>query len=605
MHGAWLLELADSGNILRTNEVTGITRDTASVLIGRVEFAAMAVGALLGHAALVAAPLPSRAARWLRAPALWGVLATVLVALMLLDARGTFIADKLVFHVEDDAMISMRYARNLVNGAGLVYNPGERVEGYTDFLWVVVMAVAHLIAPAGLTSGLILLVNAAMGGAAVVLVQGMLRRANVAGAIVLLACLALAVDANLVMWESSGLEAVAMALCVTACAWALLGGGDAGRDRSVVFLVSLAAIPLVRGDGALLAAMLGGVFLVTHANKLRALVSLAVAAVPTVAHLGFRLAYYGHPFPNTYYLKMIDRHDRLMVGLGGYGFRFVGGYLVLVPLLAYVVASKRIQGRARLLAGVVFAQVAYSIYVGGDTFWYLRFVMPVIPLAYMLGALGLDRLLAGAEPTGAAIVAGTVITMLPFQCFEGRLGEVIPTHDFLRDVLATAHTLEANLPPGASVSVYSAGTVPYFAPDIRFIDVLGKTEEHIGHQPTYVSHIIGHNKFDFAWIYGVRKPDVAFTALSCFLVDDFEQLPDEERRRRIAAAKPDVFIAPLYELEEPHFRDDYFPGQVTIGNGAQLAQTADSVGRGSAKSFDGCFFVREGSPVPRRWRYVE
>src|SRR5215831_17241797 len=37
----------------------------------------------------------------------------------------------------DDAFISYRYAANLAHGRGLVFNPGERVEGYTNFLWVV------------------------------------------------------------------------------------------------------------------------------------------------------------------------------------------------------------------------------------------------------------------------------------------------------------------------------------------------------------------------------------------------------------------------------------------------------------------------------------
>lgn len=36
--------------------------------------------------------------------------------------------------VQEDAFISFRYARNLVDGHGLVFNPGERVEGYTNFL---------------------------------------------------------------------------------------------------------------------------------------------------------------------------------------------------------------------------------------------------------------------------------------------------------------------------------------------------------------------------------------------------------------------------------------------------------------------------------------
>src|SRR3972149_692187 len=46
--------------------------------------------------------------------------------------------------IQDDAFISFRYALNLVKGCGLVWNPGERVEGYTNFLWTLFMAVPHL-----------------------------------------------------------------------------------------------------------------------------------------------------------------------------------------------------------------------------------------------------------------------------------------------------------------------------------------------------------------------------------------------------------------------------------------------------------------------------
>ena len=45
--------------------------------------------------------------------------------------------------LSDDAFISWRYAQNLVAGNGLVYNPGERVEGYTNFLWTVLLALCQ------------------------------------------------------------------------------------------------------------------------------------------------------------------------------------------------------------------------------------------------------------------------------------------------------------------------------------------------------------------------------------------------------------------------------------------------------------------------------
>src|SRR5689334_20098800 len=40
----------------------------------------------------------------------------------------------------DDAMVSLRYAWNLAHGAGLVWNPGERVEGITSLSWSLYMS---------------------------------------------------------------------------------------------------------------------------------------------------------------------------------------------------------------------------------------------------------------------------------------------------------------------------------------------------------------------------------------------------------------------------------------------------------------------------------
>src|SRR6266850_3566739 len=66
-----------------------------------------------------------RAGRW-----------TVVVAIGALVAWFAWMA---VYQV-DDAYIVYRYARNLARGDGFVFNPGERVEGVTCFLWTVVLA---------------------------------------------------------------------------------------------------------------------------------------------------------------------------------------------------------------------------------------------------------------------------------------------------------------------------------------------------------------------------------------------------------------------------------------------------------------------------------
>ncbi len=43
----------------------------------------------------------------------------------------------------DDAFIYMRYAENFTAGHGFVFNPGEVCDGYSSFLWVAILALAH------------------------------------------------------------------------------------------------------------------------------------------------------------------------------------------------------------------------------------------------------------------------------------------------------------------------------------------------------------------------------------------------------------------------------------------------------------------------------
>lgn len=72
--------------------------------------------------------------RWRRRVPAW----LVPLALALASALVAAVAH---LQVIDDAYISFRYAHQLAAGHGLVFNPGERVEGYTNLSWVLLMAV--------------------------------------------------------------------------------------------------------------------------------------------------------------------------------------------------------------------------------------------------------------------------------------------------------------------------------------------------------------------------------------------------------------------------------------------------------------------------------
>src|SRR5262245_33075684 len=90
-------------------------------------------------------------------------------------ARNSFVLEgRRAFGLFDDAMVSMTYARNLADGYGLVWMPGgPRVEGFTNPLWTLIMALPHACGlpdrlaalPILVLGGALLLVCAALGRA--------------------------------------------------------------------------------------------------------------------------------------------------------------------------------------------------------------------------------------------------------------------------------------------------------------------------------------------------------------------------------------------------------------------------------------------------------
>lgn len=133
--------------------------------------------------------------------------------------------------VQEDAFISFRYARNLVDGHGLVFNPGERVEGYTNFLWV--LLTAAVMKAGGDPVPFARYAGAAVSLALVVLVWRAARRRDAprgrTGGLV--AAAVVACSTSVAVEAVQGLETVPFAFLVTAGVLAGIAAreGAAGR----------------------------------------------------------------------------------------------------------------------------------------------------------------------------------------------------------------------------------------------------------------------------------------------------------------------------------------------------------------------------------------
>jgi hypothetical protein len=441
-------------------------------------------------------------------------------------ARASFrVEGQRTFSLFDDAMISLTYARNLAEGHGLVWMPGASpVEGYTNFLWTLLMAIPHA---AGLADRLTSLPVVAFG--AVLLLATSALAAEIARRLArhpvtpALAAAASAFCYPLVFWTLRGLEVGLLAgLVLAACLLALrLLERPSARDRAWLCLV-LAAAVLTRTDAAIFAAVVLGC-LALHAGSPRrdALAGALATAATLVAHTAFRVAYYGAALPNTYHLK-VGGHplaERVARG-GGALFDLVAGTLwaPLALALALLVLRRSSLGRGeRLLAAIVAAAFAYSVYVGGDVWEFARFanrfVSVALPALFVLALLGSEALLAllaraVPAPAWGVLVAGLLlIGVANARPFEGwlRHGGLHVQDDEI--MVRTALALRAAAPPSTRIAVVWAGAVPYFSRR-PCIDLFGKSDPVIAHLAPRGPFVPGHDKWDFEYSIGRLHPEV-------------------------------------------------------------------------------------------------
>jgi hypothetical protein len=283
------------------------------------------------------------------------------------------------FTLFDDAMISMTYARNLSGGHGLVWNAGgPAVEGYTNFLWTLALAVCHLtglpenLLPllVGSLAAALLLACAALASAIARLLAPRSRAAPI------LAAVFVGLYYPLVYWALRGMEVGLVTFLVLAAVLLALRlrRGWSGRDMGLLGLVVAAGL-LTRDDFAVPAAVLWIWLVAVLRGRARVVTAAALTAVGLAAaggHVAFRLWYYGNAFPNAYYLKVVGQPAGLRLARGLESLLALT-LADLAVLLGVVAAGAWIRRRVEGGAARLFALVAaYSVAVGGDAWEWAR-----------------------------------------------------------------------------------------------------------------------------------------------------------------------------------------------------------------------------------------
>lgn len=384
--------------------------------------------------------------------------------------------------IKDDAFISFRYARNLATGQGLVFNPGERLEGFTNFLWTVLLApfAAMNVDLAQLTQWL----GAGLMVALLLLVVRASRQFGAATA--LMAALWLSTSSTLVLYATSGMEQPLAALLAFASAVVLWRETPTRRDGVIAGLLAAAAC-MTRPELVLVAGLLG-LWLVIDALRTRTLTPVLSGYAPAViapllAFVAFRWAYFGALVPNTYWVKtgagdLIWRAGldttRQMLGFNG-----IGALLLLTPF-AFIDGTRRAQKLFMLVVTLAF--FAFQYRVGSDEMHWYRLVVPALPFLALLAAMGLSNLV-----TRLGRVAGVVAWLLVIGVVSGnflvtwRAYDGFDGHDSMpgRVEASIGRYLARHATPGSLVAAQDMGAAPFHAPDVRFLDLIGLMDSTI------------------------------------------------------------------------------------------------------------------------------
>ncbi len=423
----------------------------------------------------------------------------------------------------DDALISMRYAWNLSHGAGLVWNPGEHVEGYSNLLTTLLMAGACVVfdrrtaALAVVLVGVITVLATAFVVARLATRFDPRRNAATPGFIGLAFCSALAFY-PLSYWSLSGMETGLLTLLFVTSLLMVELWAETGRPwLAHAFAVTLGLLCVTRPDGFLLAGL--GVAGFIHAARRasresaarRVVAVLAIAAIPVAVQAIFRARYYDSFLPNTFTLKLgaFPLSERLR---GGLGFIRPLALPILALLAPILVGILRAPSRLKIVAcAALMITVGYEISVGGDPWPYWRIMIPAIPLATAVATHEIWTSVAGARWIRRAAAVG-VLSVLFLVLNRGFIKEMtfrVRPYQWYSNVanVNTALALGEISRPSASVGVFWAGSIPYYT-GLRAIDFLGKSDPVIARRKPDLTGAVawggmnsvpGHNKYDLRY----------------------------------------------------------------------------------------------------------
>jgi arabinofuranosyltransferase len=459
--------------------------------------------------------------------------------------------------IQDDAFISFRYVQNFVDGHGLVFNIGERVEGYTNLLWVLILsALVRMNFDIGNTAQTLSLAFGVLVLVMTYLLSGLIRiKGDIetkyakksktesvdssTGFFDLIPSALLVFTGSFVFWAISGMETT---MFISFC---LLGIYYYIKDKDLPtpnykFPIFILLATLTRPEGMyffglILIHRFGLLFMEKRGEGLKEffskknLISYLVYVIPVIFYFVIRYSYYGYLFPNTYYAKTGLSSQYITAGIE-YFMKFFSSYLLYGVILVapvYLFRKKENFFEISLFYLLIVSFILYVISVGGDVLKQNRFFLPILPMLYILFAKFLtDLYYKFSKNLGKGIAFASVLIISTVICYyyytsqkENLQSEIASENGLVEKMKITGNWFKNKQREAGRPLVLAAttiGAVSYFAgSDVVVIDNLGLTDKEIAHNPKPVpeisAEVLGWKERNYNADYVMsRNPDYVY-----------------------------------------------------------------------------------------------
>lgn len=435
----------------------------------------------------------------------WHLVGAAVVAVLLIGHIWMFWGQ-----INDDAFITFRYSLNLAEGRGPYFNPGEHVEGYTNFFLMIV--IAGVIAVGGADTALpaakmFNALGAALAcGCAALLVLRWLRDSDTLRPVLPLLAWStaalVAANAGFILNTTTGLETASFAglLILGLLLVQLANDSEQWRGAGVAF--ALAALSRPEGALAFAASWIGrvvGLEWRSRGGRRRLIWDGILVTAVVGAHFAFRFVMYdGELLPNTYFAK------RGGFQWGVTAVDYLLGYLVInlaiiIPLLGMFAALlPKPLDRTQLFPAlaVVLVGLAGSLSTGSGWMPGYRLLQPYSPIWAALAvagiaavALWIQRLHANPRSAQRGACVSALLLLIFTAWWQGPQRDTWLRYALVRAAgyrnghMQVAKYLRARTAPGDVVALMDIGIISYRLPDRVVLDITGLTDRFVAKSP--------------------------------------------------------------------------------------------------------------------------